>query len=185
MCCFVPDPFFVLFFCAPAHFVTKKTRNQAATAFWAAVQTLVHTCYVFGFCTARCLPLATNIYPDFITVDGGEGGTGAAPSEFVDGVGMPMTGAVRRPLNLPTTVEFFVFLQPSTQLGAKLLFNDRGALLKLAFFGPLAPSTPGGIPLTTTNQNPVRSSGKCHPSFLPMSRIFKGGFKVFSRRLKK
>eukprot|EP00667_Euglena_gracilis_P005105 EG_transcript_5138 len=34
--------------------------------------------------------LATNIYPDFITVDGGEGGTGAAPSEFVDGVGMPM-----------------------------------------------------------------------------------------------
>jgi glutamate synthase domain-containing protein 2 len=34
--------------------------------------------------------LQTGIFPDFITVDGGEGGTGAAPSEFVNGVGMPM-----------------------------------------------------------------------------------------------
>ena len=29
-------------------------------------------------------------YPDFITVDGGEGGTGAAPPEFSDFVGMPL-----------------------------------------------------------------------------------------------
>ncbi len=32
----------------------------------------------------------TGILPDFITVDGGEGGTGAAPSEFSDSVGMPL-----------------------------------------------------------------------------------------------
>ena len=31
-----------------------------------------------------------NCYPDFITVDGAEGGTGAAPLEFADGVGMPL-----------------------------------------------------------------------------------------------
>jgi glutamate synthase domain-containing protein 2 len=31
----------------------------------------------------------TGIYPDFITVDGGEGGTGAAPPEFSNSVGMP------------------------------------------------------------------------------------------------
>ena len=31
-----------------------------------------------------------NIYPDFITVDGGEGGTGAAPPEFSNFVGMPL-----------------------------------------------------------------------------------------------
>lgn len=30
------------------------------------------------------------IYPDFITVDGGEGGTGAAPPEFSNSVGMPL-----------------------------------------------------------------------------------------------
>lgn len=34
--------------------------------------------------------VALDIYPDFITVDGGEGGTGAAPPEFSNFVGMPM-----------------------------------------------------------------------------------------------
>ncbi len=35
-----------------------------------------------------------NTYPDFITVDGGEGGTGAAPPEFTNHVGMPMLDAL-------------------------------------------------------------------------------------------
>ncbi len=34
--------------------------------------------------------LATGIKPDFISVDGGEGGTGAAPVEFSDSVGTPL-----------------------------------------------------------------------------------------------
>jgi hypothetical protein len=34
--------------------------------------------------------LETEIYPDFIVVDGMEGGTGAAPLEFVDHLGMPL-----------------------------------------------------------------------------------------------
>ncbi len=34
--------------------------------------------------------LATGITPDFIVVDGGEGGTGAAPSELSDHVGLPL-----------------------------------------------------------------------------------------------
>ncbi|MGQ3296799.1 FMN-binding glutamate synthase family protein [Reyranella sp.] len=34
--------------------------------------------------------LETGIYPDFIVVDGKEGGTGAAPMEFLDHVGKPM-----------------------------------------------------------------------------------------------
>lgn len=34
--------------------------------------------------------IKTNIMPDFITVDGGEGGTGAAPLEFSNSVGMPL-----------------------------------------------------------------------------------------------
>ncbi len=40
-----------------------------------------------GICKAM---LATQITPDFITVDGGEGGTGAAPIELTNSVGMPM-----------------------------------------------------------------------------------------------
>lgn len=40
---------------------------------------------------ALCLAmLETGIKPDFITVDGGEGGTGAAPVEFSNSVGWPM-----------------------------------------------------------------------------------------------
>lgn len=37
---------------------------------------------------------ALDIYPDFITIDGAEGGTGAAPPEFSDGVGMPLEPAL-------------------------------------------------------------------------------------------
>lgn len=39
-----------------------------------------------GICKAM---VKSGIYPDFIAVDGGEGGTGAAPPEFSDSVGMP------------------------------------------------------------------------------------------------
>ena len=38
--------------------------------------------------------LQTGIYPDFIVVDGNEGGTGAAPAEFMDHLGMPMREGV-------------------------------------------------------------------------------------------
>jgi glutamate synthase domain-containing protein 2 len=38
--------------------------------------------------------LATGITPDFIVVDGNEGGTGAAPLEFMDHLGMPMREGV-------------------------------------------------------------------------------------------
>src|SRR5215813_2296008 len=34
--------------------------------------------------------LQTGIYPDFIVIDGNEGGTGAAPLEFMDHLGMPL-----------------------------------------------------------------------------------------------
>jgi glutamate synthase domain-containing protein 2 len=40
-----------------------------------------------GICKAM---LETGITPDFITVDGGEGGTGAAPTEMINSVGTPL-----------------------------------------------------------------------------------------------
>lgn len=44
---------------------------------------------------AICKAMAqTGIYADFITVDGGEGGTGAAPLEFSNSVGMPLRDAL-------------------------------------------------------------------------------------------
>lgn len=52
----------------------------------------------FKLCVGRkdeferiCIAMTnTGIYPDFITVDGAEGGTGAAPLEFTDSIGMPL-----------------------------------------------------------------------------------------------
>lgn len=46
----------------------------------------------FSICKAM---LETQIMPDFITVDGAEGGTGAAPLELTNSVGMPMRDGLR------------------------------------------------------------------------------------------
>ena len=37
----------------------------------------------------------SGIYPDFFVIDGSEGGTGSAPTEFADHVGMPMREGLR------------------------------------------------------------------------------------------
>lgn len=39
--------------------------------------------------------IETGIYPDFVVVDGGEGGTGAAPLEFSDAMGAPLMEGLR------------------------------------------------------------------------------------------
>lgn len=46
-----------------------------------------HKAEFISICKAM---LALDIYPDFITIDGGEGGTGAAPQEFSNYLGAPM-----------------------------------------------------------------------------------------------
>jgi glutamate synthase domain-containing protein 2 len=46
-----------------------------------------HPWEFLGICKAM---VETGIYPDFIVVDGKEGGTGAAPLEFTDHLGMPL-----------------------------------------------------------------------------------------------
>jgi glutamate synthase domain-containing protein 2 len=51
-----------------------------------------HPTEFFGIAKAM---LETGITPDFIVVDGAEGGTGAAPAEFADHVGMPLRDGLR------------------------------------------------------------------------------------------
>ena len=52
---------------------------------------LGHPWEFFGICKAM---LESGILPDFIVVDGGEGGTGAAPVEFADHIGTPLQEAL-------------------------------------------------------------------------------------------
>jgi hypothetical protein len=42
------------------------------------------------FCSIVKAMLETQVFPDFITIDGAEGGTGAAPYEFSDSLGLPL-----------------------------------------------------------------------------------------------
>lgn len=64
----------------------------------------------FAFCKAM---LETKIMPDFISVDGSEGGTGAAPLEFSNSIGMPGQDAIvfvvntLRGLNLKQEIKVF------------------------------------------------------------------------------
>lgn len=52
---------------------------------------LGHPWEFFGICKAM---MESGIAPDFIVVDGGEGGTGAAPVEFTDHIGTPLQEAL-------------------------------------------------------------------------------------------
>jgi glutamate synthase domain-containing protein 2 len=58
--------------------------------------------------------LETGIHPDFVVIDGSEGGTGAAPLEFVDHVGTPL----REGLVLAHNCLVGAGLRPSVRLGA-------------------------------------------------------------------
>lgn len=53
--------------------------------------TIGHPWEWFGLVKAM---LESDEHPDFIVVDGGEGGTGAAPLEFINRLGMPLTEAL-------------------------------------------------------------------------------------------
>jgi glutamate synthase domain-containing protein 2 len=86
-----------------------------------------------------------DIFPDFITIDGGEGGTGAAPKSFMDDVGLPIFKAlpivdevlkdfgVRKKLKvlaagklITPSRQFFALCQ-----GADAIYTARGFLLSI------------------------------------------------------
>ena len=86
-----------------------------------------------------------NVFPDFITVDGAEGGTGAAPKAFLDGVGLPLTvglfsihqclkrHGVRDRMKLNASGKL---ISPGAQmiafsLGADSIYSARGFMLSL------------------------------------------------------
>jgi hypothetical protein len=71
--------------------------SSRSCAVWPAASRSASSCALghpwewFGIAKAM---LETGIVPDFIVVDGAEGGTGAAPAEFIDHVGVPMHEAL-------------------------------------------------------------------------------------------
>jgi len=87
----------------------------------------------------------TGIKPDFITVDGGEGGTGAAPLEFSNSVGMPLRDGlafvcdclsgfgIKRDIRVIAVGKIFsaFHLAKNLALGADMCYSARGFMLSL------------------------------------------------------
>lgn len=87
----------------------------------------------------------TGIKPDFITVDGGEGGTGAAPLEFSNSVGMPLRDGLafvcdclsgfglKKDIKVIAVGKMFTafHLVKNLALGADICYSARGFMLSL------------------------------------------------------
>lgn len=111
----------------------------------------------------------TGIVPDFITVDGGEGGTGAAPVELTNSVGMPLRDALRfvhnalRGIDVRDQVRIIAAGQVFSAfhilrlvaLGADAVNSARGMMLALGCIQSRRCNT-DKCPTGITTQNPAR-----------------------------
>ena len=116
--------------------------------------------------------VATGTTPDFITVDGGEGGTGAAPLEYTNSVGMPLREALafvencligfnlRERVKLIASGKIFTgfHLIKHLALGADLCNSARGMMLALGCVQSLTCNS-NRCPTGITTQNPKLYKG--------------------------
>ncbi len=116
--------------------------------------------------------VVTKIKPDFITVDGGEGGTGAAPLEYVNSVGMPLreglafiidclTGFdLKKDIKVIASGKIISGFQiiKNLALGADLCNSARGMMLALGCIQALECNT-NKCPTGITTQDPALIRG--------------------------
>ncbi|MDQ7732175.1 FMN-binding glutamate synthase family protein [Halomonas sp. SpR1] len=119
-----------------------------------------------GVCKAM---LETGLLPDFITVDGGEGGTGAAPVELTNSVGMPLRDGlhfvnnalrgigVRDKIRIIASGKSFsaFHMLRMMALGADTVNSARGMMLALGCIQSRSCNT-DKCPTGITTQNPAR-----------------------------
>lgn len=114
--------------------------------------------------------LTTNILPDFITVDGGEGGTGASPIEFSNSMGTPLREALhlvhsclvgcglREQIRVAASGKLFsaFHLYRSLAMGADCINSGRGMMFALGCIQSLNCNN-DKCPTGITTQNLKRS----------------------------
>ena len=118
----------------------------------------------------------TGILPDFISIDGAEGGTGAAPLEFTDHLGMPMYDALAfakqtldefrltkhvRIIAAGKIITGFDILK-ALSLGASVCYSARGMMMALGCIQALICDT-GRCPVGVATQEPSLYKG-LHPA---------------------
>ncbi len=123
----------------------------------------------FALCKAM---LATGILPDFITVDGGEGGTGAAPTEMTNSVGTPIKDALifvnrcligiglRDKIRIIAAGQMYsaFHMLRAMALGADTVNSARGMMLALGCIQSRTCNT-DHCPTGIATQNPYRNAG--------------------------
>ncbi len=123
----------------------------------------------FAVCKAM---IKTGIHPDFITVDGGEGGTGAAPLEYTNSVGMPLREALsfvadaligfdlRKDVKIIASGKIFTGFQivKNIALGADACNSARGMMVALGCVQSLICNT-NECPVGVATQNPSLAAG--------------------------
>jgi len=114
----------------------------------------------------------TGIYPDFITIDGAEGGTGAAPLEFIDYMGMALSDAlvfanktliefgIRNHIKLLASGKIISAfdLAKTMALGADACYSARGMMFALGCIQALQCDS-GHCPVGIATQEPLLFEG--------------------------
>lgn len=114
----------------------------------------------------------TGIMPDFITVDGGEGGTGAAPLEYTNSIGFPLREALafvddcligfdlRQHIKIIASGKIITAFQlvKNLSLGADLCNSARGMMLALGCVQSLSCNT-NRCPTGVATQDPKLAKG--------------------------
>lgn len=128
-----------------------------------------HKCEFIGICKAM---VEMDIYPDFINVDGGEGGTGAAPQEFSNYVGAPFMDGLAfvenmlRGFNIRHHIRVFTsgkilsgfHMVRAISLGADVCMSARGMMMALGCIQALV-CNKNTCPTGITTQNPQLVAG--------------------------
>lgn len=123
----------------------------------------------FAICKAM---VATGIKPDFITVDGGEGGTGAAPLEYSNSVGMPLREglsfvcdallgfALKKDIKVIASGKVFTgfHIVKNLALGADICNSARGMMVALGCVQSLVCNT-NKCPTGVATQDPTLENG--------------------------
>lgn len=123
----------------------------------------------------------SQVYPDFITIDGAEGGTGAAPLEFSDSLGMPLYDAlsfVHHTLikeGLRDEIKIFaagriitgVDIIKAVALGADVCYSARGMMFSLGCIQALK-----------------CDSGKCPVGIATQEKVLYQGIDITDKRIR-
>ena len=114
----------------------------------------------------------TGILPDFITVDGGEGGTGAAPLEYTNSIGFPLREALafvddcligfdlRKEIKIIASGKIITafHIAKNLSLGADICNSARGMMLALGCVQSLSCNT-NRCPTGVATQDPKLANG--------------------------